>query len=178
MTDGTNTSNTATATVGINRAPTLDLDANDSTTTGTNYFTTYTDGAGAVALSDVDISVTDADGVLMGASITLTNPKAGDVLAVGTMPAGITATVAGNTVSLSGAATPADYQAAIHAITFNNTSGTPDTTPRTIAVSVTDGAVTSNTATATISVVEVTALPCSIWMPAWRAAILQPSTAR
>ncbi|MBZ0144293.1 MAG: retention module-containing protein [Rhodocyclaceae bacterium] len=146
------TSNTATATIGINRAPTLDLDANDSTTTGNNYLTTYTDGAGAVALSDVDISVADADGVLMGASITLTNPKAGDVLAVGALPAGIVATVAGNTVSLSGAATPADYQAAIHAITFNNTTGTPDTTPRTITVSVTDGAAMSNVGTATINV--------------------------
>jgi Ca2+-binding RTX toxin-like protein len=157
--DGAN-SNTAVSTISINRAPTLDLDAdNSSTATGANYLATYTDGGGAVALSDVDITIADADGTLMGASITLTNPKAGDVLTVGTLPAGITATVAGNTVSLSGAGTPADYQAAIAAVSFGSTSGTPDTTPRTITVAVNDGFVTSNTAIATINVVDVASPP-------------------
>jgi len=159
VTDGTNNSNTAVSTISMNRAPTLDLDGNNSTTTGSDYITTYTDGGGAVAVADIDISVADLDGTLMSASITITNPKAGDVLTVGTLPTGIMATVSGNTVLLSGAATPADYQTAIRAVSFSNSTGTPDTTPRTIAVTVNDGAVTSNTATATINVVDVNSAP-------------------
>ncbi|NOS98072.1 MAG: type I secretion C-terminal target domain-containing protein, partial [Methylotenera sp.] len=157
--DGTTPSNTAVSTISMNRAPTIDLDANNSTTTGNNYITTYTDGAGAVALSDIDIAVVDADGIIMSASITLTNPKTGDMFTVGTLPSGITATVAGNTVSLSGSATPADYQTAIGAISFSNSTGTPDTTPRNITVTVNDGAATSSTAIATINVVDVNSPP-------------------
>jgi Ca2+-binding RTX toxin-like protein len=158
--DGTSNSNTAVATIGMNRAPVLDLDANDSNTaTGANYVTSYTDGAGPVSLADTDISVTDADGTLSSASVTLTNPKTGDVLIAGTMPAGITATVSGNTVSLTGVATPAAYQTAIRAISFSNSSGNPDTTPRSILVAVSDGVVTSNTGTTTVNVVAVNDAP-------------------
>ncbi|WP_124962391.1 Ig-like domain-containing protein, partial [Sulfurisoma sediminicola] len=155
--DGTGNSNTAVSTISINRAPTLDLDASAA---GTGYAVTYTDNvSGPVRLSDTDITVADADGTLVGASVTLTNPKAGDVLSVGTLPAGITAVVAGNTVSLSGTATPADYQAAIHAIMFSNSTSTPDTTPRTIDIAVNDGAVTSNVATATVTVIDTNSPP-------------------
>ncbi|MBL8504626.1 MAG: tandem-95 repeat protein, partial [Rhodocyclaceae bacterium] len=155
VSDGANSSNTAVATIGINRAPTIDLDANNSSTaTGANFLTTYTDGAGPVRIADIDLSVADADNALTGASITLTNPKAGDVFVLtGAMPGGIVATIAGNTVSLSGSGTPAEYQTAIGLISFNNTTGTPDTSPRTITVSVSDGAAMSNVGTATINVV-------------------------
>ena len=74
-------------------------------------------------------------------------------LAAGSMPAGITASVVGNTVTLTGAATLANYQAAIRAITYATTSDTPDTTARTITVVVTDGTSSSNVATSTINVV-------------------------
>ena len=45
--------------------------------------------------------------------------------------------MSGNTVTLSGAASLASYQAAIRAITFTNTGENPSTTPRSITVAVT-----------------------------------------
>ncbi len=160
VTDGTNTSNSANSTIHINRAPTLDLDANNDHATGVNYATTYTDGSGAVSVADTDISIADADGTLTGATITLSNPKAGDVLSViGTLPSGITATVSGNSIILSGSGTPADYQNAIKAIGFANSTGTPDTTARTIQITVTDGVATSAVATTTVTVVDVNSPP-------------------
>jgi hypothetical protein len=156
VSDGTNNSNTARSTISINRAPTLDLDESGS---GTGYAVTYTDGGGAVALADTDIKIEDLDGALVGATVTLTNPKAGDVLSVGTLPAGITAIVSGNTVSLSGTASPDDYETAIRAISFSNSTGTPDATPRTINISVSDGTVISNVATTTVTVDDVASPP-------------------
>ncbi|MBI4989189.1 MAG: type I secretion C-terminal target domain-containing protein [Rhodocyclales bacterium] len=160
VTDGSANSNTATTTVNItavNDAPTLDLDASAA---GTGYTTTFTENGAAVAIADTDVSIADVDSAnITGATITLSNPKAGDVLAAGSLPAGITATVAGNIVLLSGSATLADYQTAIRAITFANTAETPDGTPRSITVTVTDGSATSNSATATINVVAVNDAP-------------------
>ncbi|MBU1646255.1 MAG: type I secretion C-terminal target domain-containing protein [Gammaproteobacteria bacterium] len=156
MTDGTNNSNTATATINVvpvNDAPALDLDANNSTAGGANYVGTFTENGSGAPIGDIDLNVIDPDSNITGATITLTNPKTGDVLSAGALPPGITATVSGNVVLLSGSATPADYQTAVRAITFNNSSDTPDTTPRAITVTVTDGALVSNTATATINVV-------------------------
>ena len=157
VTDGTNTSNIAAGTIRINRAPTLDL---DGSVAGNNYAATYTDGAGAVSVADTDMVIADPDGTIASATVTLTNPKAGDVFTiVGSLPAGITAVIAGNTVSLSGTATPAQYQLAIQAVRFGNSTGTPDTTPRTIEIAVNDGAVISNVATTTVTVIDVASPP-------------------
>jgi T1SS-143 domain-containing protein len=156
--DGTNDSNTATTTIMIdtigNDAPILDLDANDSSgATGADYQTTFAELGGAISIGDIDVSITDVDDTnIEGATITLTNGQIGDVMAAGAMPAGITAVVVGNIVTLSGSASLADYQTAIEAITFNNPNDNPDTTPRTITVVVNDGTVDSNTATTTITV--------------------------
>jgi Ca2+-binding RTX toxin-like protein len=160
VTDGAANSNTATATINVTAvadAPALDLDASGA---GTGYAGTFTEDGGGVAIADADVTITDVDSAnITGATITLTNPKAGDVLAAGSLPAGITATVSGNVLTLSGSATLADYQTAIQAITFNNTSNNPDTTPRSITVTVTDGSATSSSATATINVVAVSDAP-------------------
>jgi Mg-chelatase subunit ChlD len=160
VTDGTNTSNIAIGTISINRAPTLDL---DGTVGGNNYAVTYTDGGGGVEVTKPGSNLTvisDADGTIAGATVTLTNPKAGDVFTIsGSLPAGITAVITGNTVSLSGTATPDDYELALQAIRFGNSTGTPDTTPRTIDISVSDGSVLSNVATTTVTVVDVASPP-------------------
>ncbi|WP_294989122.1 Ig-like domain-containing protein [Sulfuritalea sp.] len=160
VTDGTNTSNVATGTIGINRAPTLDL---DGTVGGNNYAVAYTDGGGGVPVTNPGLNstvITDADGTVAGATVTLTNPKAGDVFTIaGSLPAGITAVITGNTVALSGTATPDQYELAIQAIRFSNSTGTPDTTPRTIDISVSDGAVLSNVATTTVTVIDVASPP-------------------
>ena len=153
-------STTLTITVtGTNDIPVVDLDANDSTAAGLNYAGTFTEGAGGISIGDIDLSVADPDSNITGATITLSNPKTGDVLSAGALPPGINATVAGNIVLLSGSATLADYQTAIRAITFANTAETPDGTPRSITVTVTDGSATSNSATATINMVAVNDAP-------------------
>jgi len=136
--------------------PVLDLDGDDSTAPGTSYAGNATDTGGPVPVVDPDVSITDADSTQMsGATLTLTNAKAGDVLDFGNMPPGITATLSANgtTVTLSGTASLADYQNALKAVTFEATAPVADTTPRQIAVTVTDpqGNV-SNTAISTINV--------------------------
>src|SRR5690606_33005860 len=97
---------------------------------------------------------------LTGATITLTNPHAGDVLSViGSLPAGITASVNGAVVTLSGAASLAAYQTAIHSVAFSSTSSNPSTEARSVAVTVTDGTSTSNTAVTPIQVTAVNDAP-------------------
>ena len=63
-----------------NIAPVLDLDVNNSTTTGANYLTGFTEsGRRPVAIVDADVrSSTATDPNLASATITLTNPQAGD----------------------------------------------------------------------------------------------------
>src|SRR5205807_118428 len=98
---------------------------------------------------------------MASATITLTNAKAGDVLQIsGALPPGIVAnintSVAGViTVTLSGSASLASYQTALHQIQFK-TGANPDTSDRIINVVVNDGTSNSNTATATIHVVDAT----------------------
>ncbi|CAG0959908.1 RTX-I toxin determinant A from serotypes 1/9 [Methylophilaceae bacterium] len=143
--------------------PSIDLDANNSTAAGNNYVTTYTENGAGVSIADTDILITDVDSTnLASATITLTNAQAGDVLSVGTLPSGITASITGNVVTLSGSASLANYQTAIRAITFSSTSEDPSTTPRTINVVVSDGQTNSNTAVATISVIAVNDAPVGV----------------
>ncbi|MDD5405769.1 MAG: Ig-like domain-containing protein, partial [Sulfurovaceae bacterium] len=157
--DGTDNSNTATATIlinsAVNDAPVLDLDAdNSSGATGANFNTTFT--GGAISIGDTDVLITDADSAnMVGATIVLTNAQAGDVLditGVTGVVASVDTTIPGQiTVTLSGSASKAVYDAAIEAITFN-TSSNPNTTSRIINVTVTDGTDVSNTATTTITI--------------------------
>ena len=153
--------NAVTTSITDNDAPpAIDLDANDSSgVTGTAYTATFTENGSAVAIADSDVSITDVDSTsLTGATITLTNAQTGDVLAAGSLPSGISATVSGNTVTLAGSASLASYQTAISAITFSNTAENPSTTARTITVTVTDGTSSSSAAT-TVNVVAVNDAP-------------------
>ena len=146
----------------VNDAPALNLDADSSTTGGVDYLTTFTDGGPAVAIVDTDVSVIDIDSPnLVSATITLTNPHAGDSLTVDTppLPGGITASVYDSVtgvLTLTGAASAADYQAALLQIRFD--AGTnPSTETRIIDVVVNDGTVASNMAHAIVEVVDVNA---------------------
>ena len=147
---------------GANDAPVLDLDANDSAGAGSNYTATFTDTGSAVAIADTDVSIVDLDNAnMVSATVTLTNAKAGDILAVnGTLPGGIgatvnTATPGVITVSLSGSASKAAYAAALDQIVFSSQVN-PDTTDRQITVLVNDGLSDSNAAISTIHVVDAT----------------------
>ena len=165
VSDGSLYSNTATVTINVaavNDAPQLDLDGNDSSgVLGTGYQTTYTEGAPAVAIADIDTLVTDIDNsTIASAKIVLTNAQAGDMLTANGLPSGITGfvdtSVAGKiTVTLTGVASKAAYESAIEAVRYSSTSNNPSTTPRNVTVVVNDGVTDSNTAQATINVVAV-----------------------
>ncbi len=155
--------------VPANIAPVLDLDADDSNSVGTGYAGAYTEGGAAVAISDTDVSITDADAGddIVSATITIANAEAGDLLTVGTLPATVTvdpSSTATNVILVAAPGTSAaDFEAAIEAVTYSNTGDNPTdfgtNTSRTITVTVNDGGDDSNVATATIAVTDVNDAP-------------------
>ena len=168
VTDGLQNSNTAVAIVnilGVSNLPVLDLDAdNSSGGTGQGYVATFTENGGAVSVADIDVTISDPNNANMkNAVITLVNPQAGDVLSWGALPGGITASIVGNVVTLTGTASIADYQAAIKLVTFENTSENPDTTQRIVTVTVYENQIaenkSSNTAVTFINVEPVNDAP-------------------
>jgi hypothetical protein len=140
-------------------APTLDLDGG---TGGTGYVTSYTENGAGVPITAASQVLADDNTSLSGAVITLTNWQAGDSLSVGSIAAGITYTFSGsnnNILTLSGSVPVASYAAALRAITYVNTSENPNTTPRSITVTVSDGTFSSSVATTTVNVVSVNDAP-------------------
>lgn len=149
--DGASTTATATVTVtvtGINDAPTV----------GTTATVAYSENGTAVALSSA-ATVADVDTTNMsGASISIGSGfTSGDTLNF-TNQGTITGSYNSGTgvLTLTGAATAANYQAALRTITFSSSSETLTTTPtsRAIAWTVTDSA--SGTSSAGSSTVTVT----------------------
>jgi T1SS-143 domain-containing protein len=108
--------------------------------------------AGAFNITDPD------DTTLQSATVVLTNAKANDVLSVdGALPGGITASYDANshTMALTGAASLADYEAALRLVEFSNTGDNPDTSDRDITITVNDGLLNSNTVHTTIHVAQI-----------------------
>ena len=139
---------------GTNDRPTFRLDAN-SIDPG-DYDTTYTENGAPIPIADVDIVIADIDNAnLQSAVIEILSPLAGDLLTVGTLPAGISFTQVGNVITLTGNATLADYQTAIRAITYSNTSENPAAGVRQIQVYVDDGIAQSQYQYANITVIPV-----------------------
>jgi hypothetical protein len=141
----------------VNDAPVADLDVDDSSTaTGNDYAVTFTEGGSAVYIADTDISITDADNTnIASATITVNGVESGDLLVVGAIPAGITASaydpIAG-TITLSGSAPLADYQTAIRAVQFSN-DGSTSNLSRSIDVVVSDGVNSSDVASTNVTLV-------------------------
>ncbi|WP_373091675.1 Ig-like domain-containing protein, partial [Zhongshania sp.] len=146
---------TATTTSTHMVPPSIDLDGDEA---GTAYVTNYVEGGSGVSIADSDITITDVDSSnLQSATITLTNADSGDLLNVGTLPSGITASAynsATGELTLTGNASLADYQTAIKAIQFEN-SGNGSDTARVIEVVVSDGVSSSNVAVTTIDVTTI-----------------------
>ncbi|MCU7880520.1 MAG: retention module-containing protein [Candidatus Thiodiazotropha sp. (ex Lucinoma aequizonata)] len=157
--DGEFDSNTAITTItvqAINDPPAVDLDANDTTDNGNDYLTTFTEGGAAIAIADIDTLVLDIDNsVLQSAKVTLTNPHQEDLLDFGALSIGLSATVSGNTITISGEGSTVEYQNAIRAITFENTSNSPSGETRVIHVTVNDGELDSAIAIARIAVRDI-----------------------
>ena len=154
----------AVQTTTLHFTPTLDLDGGAA---GDGFATAYTENGAAVPVADTDALVTNSGGGnLTFATITLTNAKPGDSLAIaGALPGGITGTVDTTSVpgqiivGLGGAASPANYQAALRQVVFGSSSENPDTSLRDITVVVGDEIETSNTAHTTIAVTAVNDAP-------------------
>jgi len=144
----------------VNDAPVLDLDAS---VPGTGFQTSSGTGGTGVAIVDTDVSIADVDNAnIASAKAVITNHQAGDSLAlVGTPPSGIVATYdpATYTLTLTGTASKADYQAALQQIRYTATGPSPSTVDRTIAVTVNDGTVDSAAATATVTFDAANAAP-------------------
>jgi Ca2+-binding RTX toxin-like protein len=125
-----------------------------------DYETTFTEDAGEVAIARGPFIV-ETDGQLVSARIVLTNAQAGDQFVIpnnlpGNIDSDVDTSVPGRiTVTLTGAETIANYQAAIQAIEFENTSDNPGVVDRVVEVTVNGGFSDSNVATTTINVVAV-----------------------
>ena len=164
--DGSLDSNVATTTVhvvAVDNAPALDLDANDSTATGTGYAGSYIENGTPAHIVDIDRSITDVDSTtLHSVTVHIANVQDGDVLSVGALPAGLSSPYydpTTGTLTVSGTASLADYQSVLGNITYSSTSDHPSTVTRDIDVSVNDGLTSSNVAVAHISVTPVNDAP-------------------
>lgn len=118
----------------------------------------YTEGDGAVIL-DGAMTITDVDNTSMAVAtimIASNYVQGEDVLGFTNQP-GITGAfdaVAG-TLTLSGASSIANYEAALQLVTYENTSATPDVSTRSLDISVNDGSATSSFQTITITITSI-----------------------
>ena len=113
---------------------------------------TYTLGGSAVTV-DSGVTVTSYDTDITGATETIANYQSGDTLHF-TNQNGITGSYSAGVLSLSGSATPAQYQAALRSVTFSTTSAVKTTRViNVVALDTNDtGNVPSNTGVETVGV--------------------------
>jgi len=134
--------------------PEVDLNGEGS---GIDFSASFTEGDGPTSVVDPTATVTDTDSAnLESATITITNlvDTNDEILAVDVTGTTIAAQYDGATgiLTLTGSASPEDYQQVLRTLTYDNVSEDPDTTDREIEVIVNDGLNDSTTATTTVSV--------------------------
>ncbi|WP_370197071.1 beta strand repeat-containing protein, partial [Aurantimonas sp.] len=130
---------------------------------------TFSEATGTPVAVDAALTVSDSDSpTLVSATVSITaNFQAGaDVLAfTGSGATGnITGSYAAGTgvltlSSAGGTATVAQWQAALRAVTYANSSDDPSTSARTISIAVSDGSEVSATQTTTVNVTAVNDAP-------------------
>ena len=119
----------------------------------------YTENA--TTAIDPGLTVTDIDDTQLElASVYITTCNASQDVLGFVDQNGITGvyTVIGCTLTLSGTATVADYQAALRSVTYHNSSDSPDTTQRTATFNVNDGDATAS-GTRTINITALNDAP-------------------
>jgi hypothetical protein len=138
----------------------------------------YTPGAGAIAL-DPNLTVTDPDSPqLTGATITLLNfdPTQDSLSFSQPISPGITSSINGGSITLTGIDTLANYLAALKSVTYTNSSTTPNTLDRTIQFSVVDDTnAVSNIANRTIQIAVNPSVP--IITPSTNGPLVYPENA-
>ncbi len=157
VSDPDNSSNTVTRDLTVippNQPPVLS--GIESSTLG------YAEGDGKVPVTS-SISVSDSDNTnLDTATVQITSSyiQGEDKLAF-TEANGISSSwdVASGTLTLTGSATVAEYQAALQSVTYNNVSPIPNTSTRTVQFQVSDDEDPSNTQTRDIAVTETNNVP-------------------
>ena len=127
--------------------------------------TSYTENAASTSI-DSALTVTDPDSgaTITGATVAITDGYAGaeDILALAGSHPGITAAVSGDTLTLTGTASPAAYQAALRDVTYRNSSDSPSTAARTITFTVTDETSRSGSDSKGLTVVAVDDPPVAV----------------
>ncbi|MEN0040406.1 MAG: tandem-95 repeat protein, partial [Pseudomonadota bacterium] len=153
----------------VDDAPEIDL---DSTQGGTvDFATTYVENAAPVPITSADVAVIDPDSpMLASATIVLTNANVGDILHVGTLPAGMSfttsetfpiAAVGSVILTINGPASAADFQQAIEAVSYSSASENPSEAQRTLVFRINDGTSDSAIAISRIAVQGVNDQPTS-----------------
>ncbi|MFY0600080.1 MAG: VCBS domain-containing protein, partial [Cyclobacteriaceae bacterium] len=153
----TDTATAVVTIISVNTAPSLDLDGSVS---GNDFSTTFQKSGSASPIADADNAISDTDDTnIESATITLTNRLNGsnETLSVsGTLPSGITVTNSYDNIDgiieISGSASISDYQTAINQIVYENVSTNPNNSDRIITLTVSDGDLSSNTVTTTMSI--------------------------
>ncbi|MBB1300744.1 Ig-like domain-containing protein, partial [Pseudoalteromonas sp. SR44-8] len=146
-----------------NTAPEVDL---DSTSGSDNSSASFSEGGSAVSIAS-NAAVTEADGdTISTITISLTNDQDGALEGLNVSAAaqnalsgvsGAADITLNDTISITGAtATAAEVASFLQAVTYNNTSSSPNETARTVTVVINDGTENSVSRTATISVANIT----------------------
>jgi len=158
VSDGTLVSAVATVAIAV-------TGVQDAPVTAASGTLAYTENDPATAIAPA-LTVTDVDSPnLTGATVQITAglQSGADVLALPSQPSIAGAyDAAGGTLTLSGSATVAAYQAALRALTYRNTSDDPTTTPRTLTFRARDAGGFGNAATRTITVAPVNDAPAIV----------------
>lgn len=135
--------------------------ANDAPVVTAGAILAYTEDAAATAI-DTALTVADPDSPnITGATVQITSSyqNGQDVLSFSTLgPISGSFAAGTGTLTLSGADTVANYQAALRTVKYNNTSQTPNTSARTVSWQVNDGAGVNNLSTVVTSTINVTAV--------------------
>jgi hypothetical protein len=122
----------------------------------------YTENAAPLAITST-LTVTDADGTLASATIAITtnfNTEdalgfINDLATMGNIAIDSNAAGTLKLISAGATATDAEWQAALRAVTYSNTSQDPVTLARTVTFTVNDGSANSNSVTRDINVLAV-----------------------
>ncbi|NGZ06273.1 MAG: DUF4347 domain-containing protein, partial [Magnetococcales bacterium] len=155
LTDGDGGATTSTTTATVTRV-------NDTPTISGGATLNYTENNTATVI-DATITIGDVDSTtLSGATITISsNFQSGADLLSFTNTANITGSwnAVTGTLTLTGADTLANYQAALRTVKYQNTSDAPTTLARSVSFQVTDGTTTSTPSIATVNITGVNDAP-------------------
>jgi Ca2+-binding RTX toxin-like protein len=119
--------------------------------TGAGAGATYVENAAPLTIAPA-LVLTDVDSTrLTGATVSISGARAEDILTF-TPRTGITGSYSAGTLTLSGSATIAAYQAILRSVAYSNGSDRPDTAPRTVTFTVNDGGAINATTTASTTI--------------------------